>query len=473
MAHRRGIDREQAALFPVMLDEAVPRDALVRVVDEWIGTLSMEALGFAKARPQVRGAPPYDPADLLKLYVWGYLNGVTSSRVLERESHRNVECMWLTGNLKPDHKTISEFRRTNKQALVAVCAAFVDFARCQKLVAATVAIDGSKIRASASRKAVIGQRQLAEQARRNAQEIERYLAILDEQDERESREHHPSSQDVRRALRELQAQREAIRSQVEQVAASGSSTLVTSEPEAKVMPSLNHAPGYNLQAAVDTQSHLVVAHEVVNTPSDRRQLTPMALAAKQALGELKAVVADAGYSNAEQIATVQKQGIQTFVAEQRSGNSREGGTLYERGDFQYDVQSDSFTCPAGKTLRRHKVHQVGKQVIYMARANDCGACPNKGQCTTGRQRSVSRHLYEEALQANQQNLQHHPHMMQVRRETVEHVFGTIKHWMPQLRLRLRGLSGAAAELSLAVLAYNIKRVFNLKGSAWMQQAVQG
>lgn len=473
MAHRKGIDREQAALFPMRLDEAVPPDALVRVVDQWVGTLKMQALGFEKATPQVRGAPPYDPADLLKLYVWGYLNGVTSSRVLERESHRNVECMWLTGSLKPDHKTISEFRRTNKQALVAVCAAFVEFARSQRLVASTVAIDGTKIRATASRKAVTGQRQLADHAKRNAQEIERYLAILDKQDERESREHHPSAEDVRRALRELEVQREAIRAQVERVAASGSETLVTSELEAKVMPSLNHAPGYNLQAAVETQSHLIVAHEVVNTPSDRRQLQSMAQAAKQALGELEAVVADAGYSNGEQIDKVQREGVRTFIAEHRSGNSHEGGTLYERGDFLYDAEADSFTCPAGKTLRRHKVHQLGKQVIYLARAKDCAGCANKGQCTPGKQRSVSRHLYEEALELNAKNLQERPEMMQVRRETVEHVFGTIKHWMPHVRLRLRGLAGAATELSLGVLAYNIKRVFSLKGSAWMRQALAG
>ncbi len=183
MAHRRGENRQQAALFPVMLDELVESASLVRVIDAWVGSLDLAKLGFGKALAQRMGTPPYDPADLLKLYIWGYLDAVRSSRALERECHRNVECMWLMGRLAPDHKTIADFRRANAQPLVAVCAAFVQFARVQRLIAGTtVAIDGTKIRAVASRKAVQGRRDLQAQAKRNAEEIERYLKLLDSED---------------------------------------------------------------------------------------------------------------------------------------------------------------------------------------------------------------------------------------------------------------------------------------------------
>ena len=200
MGHRRGESRQQAALFPVMLDELVSPDALVRVVDAWVGSLDLHALGFGKAQAQVMGAPPYDPADLLKLYIWGYLSAIRSSRALERECHRNVECMWLLGRLAPDHKTIAEFRRTNTQGLVAASAAFVQFARNQRLISGrTVAIDGSKIRAVASRKAVLRKQDLAEQARRNAEQIQQYLKVLDAQDCQEAGDAARAS-DVRRAL---------------------------------------------------------------------------------------------------------------------------------------------------------------------------------------------------------------------------------------------------------------------------------
>lgn len=474
MGHRRGTDRQQTTLFPVMLDEVVAEDALVRVVDVWVNSLQMKALGFQKAQPQVMGTPPYDPADLLRLYLWGYLSAVRSSRSLERECHRNVECMWLLGGLKPDHKTISNFRRDNAQALVAVCAAFVQFARQQRLIAgaATVAIDGSKIRAVASRKAVIGRKRLAAQAEQNAREIEHYLKLLDAQDQQENAQKQPTGDDVRQALEQLQRARAQIQAEVQQLGEAGGTTLVTTEPEAQIMHSLNGAPGYNLQTAVETQSHLIVAHEVTNAASDQGQLAPMAQAAAQALEQACSVVTDGGYANGEQLDALDRQGITSYVAVKRSPNG--DGTLYDRTAFSYDAEKDCFTCPAGKLLARKGVHRRDKLVIYAARAVDCGTCAQKGQCTQGKRREVSRHLYEQALEANARRMAEQPQMMALRRQTVEHPFADIKHRiLGNARLLLRGLQGAAAELSLAVLVYNIKRVFNMKGAAWMRMAIQG
>ena len=475
MGHRRGEGRSQAALFPVMLDELVSQDSLVRVVDAWVACLELQVLGFGKAQAQVMGAPPYDPADLLKLYIWGYLSAVRSSRALERECRRNVECMWLLGRLAPDHKTIAEFRRTNTPALVAACAVFVQFARAQRLIAGnTVAIDGSKIRAVASRKAVMDKQALGEQARHNAQQIEQYLQILDAQD-RQDNSGEARAQDVRRALQRLQGQQAQVQENLQRLKQGRGQTAVRGEPQAQVMVQAgNRVPAYNLQTAVESQSHMIVAHEVSNDANDQRQLQPMAQAASSALGEPVIAVADAGYANGEQIARLGDEGITTFVAVKRAVNNQAGGTLYERSAFTYDAQSDSFACPADKTLQRKQLQSKDKMVIYAARPQDCGACAHKLQCTSAAQRFVSRHLYEGALQANAHRMAERPEMMQLRKQTVEHPFADLKHLMlGNARLLMRGLAGARGELAIAVMAYNIKRAFNMKGAAWMRTALQG
>ena len=471
MAHRQGENRHQAALFPLMLDELVGPDDLVRVIDAWISSLDLKALGFSKAQTQVMGRPPYDPADLLKLYIWGYLNAVRSSRALERQTHSNVKCMWLLGRLQPDHKTIAEFRRTNVHALVAVCASFVQFARAQQLIASTtIAIDGSKIRAAASRKAIIRADELTKLAQHNAQEIEHYLQLLDSQDTSQNVQPQTKAHDVQRALRQLRERQAAIQEGIEQLANNRSSALVQTEPEAKLMKSL-HGPGYNLQTAVEATSHLIVAHEVVNDVSDRSQLQPMTEAANQVLQTSCTVVADAGYSNGEQIAKLQDKGVTCFVAPNRAINNQGDGTLYDKRAFNYDEKSDTLQCPMGKTLTRKSRNRQDKMVVYAAELQDCQVCASKGKCTVARQRFVSRHQYEQALEDNATRLAARPQMMYLRRSTVEHPFGTIKtQILGNARLLMRGLEGARAELSLAVLAYNLKRVFNMRGGNWMLQA---
>lgn len=455
-----------------MLDELVEPDSLVRVIDAWVNSLDLAQLGFGKAVPQRMGTPPYDPADLLKLYIWGYLDAVRSSRALERECHRNVECMWLMGRLAPDHKTIANFRRKDAHCLVAVCAAFVQFARQQRLIrGATVAIDGTKIRAVASRKSVLGRRELQAQARRNAEDIERYLKLLDSQDAQEGV--HASGGDVRGALQQLQRQKEQIQADLQRLA-SDSATVVRGEQDAQVMRSLNAAPGYNLQTAVETDSHLIVAHQVTNEASDQRQLEPMAQAASKALAAPCTAIADAGYANGEQIAHLEEQGITSYVAVNRGVNNHGSGELYDRTAFSYDQASDSYRCPAGNLLRRKQLASKDKAVIYAAHEQDCASCPQKPECTRAQRRYVTRHLYEEALEANARRVAEQPQMMGLRKQTVEHPFDFVKNRVfINARLVLRGLSGAAAESSLAVLAYNIKRVFNMKGGCWMRGALQG
>jgi transposase len=467
-----------------MLDELVGDHALVRVIDAWVGRLNMHKLGFAKALAQMRGAPPYDPADLLKLYIWGYSTGSRSSRVLERECHTNVECMWLLRRLAPDHKTIADFRSQNSDALVAACAAFVEFAaRHQLIKSKVVAIDGSKIRAVASRKAVVHKDQLHKQARANAEAIEKYLELLDEQDQQEQGSDVRRS-DLQSALSELNARGQDIEQQVRQLTQMRRSTAVRTEPEAQPMHGFHGAPGYNLQTAVEAESHLIVHHEVCTEMNDLRQLQPMAEAAAAVLrqgcgsgaqdpqGDKVVVTADRGYDNAAQLGALADQQIITFVAPNRGLNPQ---GLFERSAFIFDAERNEYSCPAGKVLRcKRAVHDDNPIAKYAAKPADCGSCALKAQCTTSDRRTVTRHINEDAAQANAKRVADHPEMLKLRRRVVEHPFGTLKHViLGNARLLVRGIAGARGELSLAVLVYNIKRAFSLMGGASMAHAVGG
>jgi transposase len=268
----------------------------------------------------------------------------------------------------------------------------VDFARSKGLIKGTmVAIDGTKIKAVASRKAILSAAELTKRAKRNADEIAQYLQALDAQDEREAGSDVREA-DVRDALAQLHAQREQIQQQVEQLAGTQSNSLVPTEPEARPMKSLHGAPGYNLQTAVDTESHLIVHHQVSTDANDLRQLQPMGEAAAKVLPELKAVLADSGYDNGDQIEALGKQNLTTFVAPKGAVNPL---GLLDRDAFRFDAENNQYTCPAGKILRRKKLGADTNRVIYMAKARDCGACPMKPDCTGAAQRSVSRHAYQD------------------------------------------------------------------------------
>lgn len=472
MGHRCGENRHQATLFPVLLDELVDSDAMVRVVDAWVDQLNLNALGFSKAQAQVMGRPPYHPGDLLRLYIWGYLNAVRSSRALERECHRNVECMWLLGRLAPDHKTIADFRRVHSEALVQVCASFVQFALSTKLISGhTVAIDGTKVRAVASRSAIVSKKVLQQRQREQQAQIARYLNQLDEQDGLEPADSAKGKR-IRAALDAVKVQAQSTQAELEQLQSQQRNTMIQTEPQAQVMKSLHYAPGYNLQTAVDTESHLIVHQQVNNQASDHGQLQPVAFAASAVLNAPCQVVADAGYADGEQLAALEQQGIVGFVAPNRAVNSQGDGSLLDRTAFTYDDEADCYSCPQGKTLARKQMMRPVKLVIYAAQVSDCTPCTLKPQCTQAQQRFVSRHLFESTYERNAQRLASNPHIMALRRQTVEHPYGTIKHQiLGNARLLVRGLKGAKAELSLAVLAYNLKRAINMKGASWMLNAL--
>lgn len=463
MTHITGQSRYQTTMFPETLDELIAQDHPVRVIDAFVDSLDLYGLGFKKAIAQATGRPPYAPGDLLKLYVYGYLNRVRSSRMLEREARRNIEVLWLVNRVQPTYKTIADFRKDHPQAIISVCREFIRFCRAQQLFdGELLAIDGTKIQAVASHKRVITPKRLQEQMAAIDQKVAEYLATLDEADR-----HEPgraaAGTDVSAALEALKAQRRTIRQQAQEMAEQGIKQKVAAEPEAKIMRTANQGfkVAYNAQTAVDAKHKLIVAFELTNEGNDAGQLYPMAARAKEELQvEQVTVVADSGYSNGEQGQQCEEQGMTAIVPRAETVNPS-GKEYFSREQFTYDAPSDSWQCPAGATLTRFKVSLTQKKKEYTTKA--CGNCQLKAQCTKAKQRVIVRGFYEEAMEAMHQRAMSDPNWMKQRRSMVEHPFGTIKWMMGGARFLVRGLKKAKAELALSVLSYNLKRVINIKG----------
>lgn len=464
MSYVRGQSRDQCALFPLALDELVGADHVCRVIEAFVRSLDLRALGFAHAQSKATGRPPYDPADLLALYLYGYLHRVRSSRRLERECQRNVEVMWLLSHLRPDHKTIAEFRRVNGPALKQAGARFVRLCAQAGLVRGEwIAVDGSKFQAVASGKAVVNAEELDEQQQRLEQRMAQYLNEMDQADV-QAPPPEPDAQAVRQALAKLAQQRE----QLAQAQAGGAKRVVSTEPEAVVLK--GKGPGYNVQTAVDAEHALIVAHEVNAQAGDNGCLQTMGEAARQALGAGFNLVADAGYANGEQAQALEDLGIAVHVPVKRAINNQGAGVLFDQARFSYDPQRDAYTCPADKLLQRKQLHRAHKVVVYAAQASDCADCALKAQCTRAARRLIERHLHEQAIVRMQQRAT--PQAMRLRRCTVEHPFAALKYQiLEKPRLLLRGLKGAATEMALATLAYNLKRALAVLGAQAMIGAI--
>jgi transposase len=467
MGFVQGESRSQGALFPVSLDELIPEDHLIRVIDLWVDRVDVARLGFAKAQPKGTGRPPYDPADLLKLYLYGYLNQIRSSRKLERESHRNIEVLWLLKRLTPDFKTIANFRRENGTAFSAACRAFIGFCRGERLIRGElVAIDGSKFLAVASKRRVVSRQKLERQIATLDADIARYLAELDAADATEPSAPAPDTRALRETLIRLKDKRDDVATAAALMTEMDIEHHVQGEADARLMktPQGPTRVAYNVQSVVDAEHGLILHHEVTQEASDNRQLAPMAEAAKAVLEQEKlTVVADSGYSNGEQLTRCGETGITAFVPPNRAINNQGDGSLFQKSDFAFDAEQDCYHCPAGDTLQRKQVMNKDRLTIYTTTA--CPACPLRGQCTPARQRFVSRHFDEEAFAQTQARCTAHPEMMKRRREIVEHPFGNLKERIfGNARFLLRGLAGVSGEMALAVLAYNFKRVTNLLGA---------
>jgi transposase len=471
-----GDDRGQSTLFPERLDDYVGEDNPVRAIDVFVEELDLAGLGFEGVQPLATGRPAYHPATLLKIYVYGYLNRVQSSRRLERECQRNVELVWLTGHLMPDFKTIADFRKDNGEAIRKVCRAFVLLCRRLDLLGdASVAIDGSKFKAVNARDRNFTEGKMKRRLEQIDESIARYLSQLDTADRQGPTVPEAKTTRLKEKIAKLREEIERLNALNAQMMASEDKQISLTDPDARSMATSGRGSGivgYNVQSAVDTTHHLIVAHEVTNVGSDRSQLSNMAEQARTEIGaETLDVVADRGYYEGTEILSCETAGITvTLPKPMTSGAKAEG--RFGKQDFVYVAEDDVYLCPANKQLTyRYTTEEAGK-VLRRYWTATCQTCALKAQCTPSKQRRISRWEHEAVLETVQDRLDRNPDKMRVRRQTVEHPFGTIKAWMGATHFQMRTLPKVATEMALHVLAYNMKRVMRILGVGELMAAMR-
>ena len=470
-----GQDRTQSVLFPERLEDWIDEDNPVRAVDVFVDALDLARLGFERAEPAETGRPAYHPGTLLKIYIYGYLNRVQSSRRLEREGQRNVELIWLTGRLMPDFKTIADFRKDNGEAIRTACREFVLLCRGLGLFEeATVAIDGSKFKAVNNRDKNFTERKLQARMQQLDESVQRYLTELDRADRDPSLVTEARVEHLKDKLARVKEQMGALRQIAQQLNESPDQQISLTDPDARSMATSGRGTGivgYNVQTAVDTKHHLIVAHEVTNIGHDRTQLADMAERAKALIGQPITALADRGYFKGEEILRCAQNGIVPLVPKPQTSNNKAIG-LFDKSDFVYLEADDTYRCPAGeRAIHRMTVVENG-MTLHKYWSSACPRCPLKPKCTTGVERRITRWEHEAVLETMQARLNQRPQAARERRQTVEHPFATLKAWMGASHFLMRTLPKVRTEMSLHVLAYNMKRVIRLLGTAALIKAMQ-
>ena len=472
-----GTDRGQSTLFPECLEDWVDEDNPVRVIDAFVDKLDLSRVGFDGVVPEATGRPSYHPAALLKLYIYGYLNRVQSSRRLEREAGRNVEVMWLTSRLIPDHKTIADFRKDSGGAIKQVCVQFVELCRLMGLLTnASVAIDGSKFKAVNNRDKNFTRAKVERRRAQLQQSVARYLAQLDTADLQEpSEELAAKTAHLKEKLAKLDGEMRRLAAMERLMLASPDQQISLTDPDSRSMATSGRGSGvvgYNVQVAVDTEHHLIVTHEVTNDGSDRAQLANMASQAKKVLkiDELEAV-ADRGYFSGEEILTCHNAGITVTLPKPMTSNAKAEGR-FGKQDFVYLSDDDVYRCPAGEKLAYHYTTEENGLLLRRYWTNACQSCAIKQRCTTGKERRITRWEHEHVLETVQKRLDKNPHAMRQRRETIEHPFGTLKMRMGATHFLTKRLTKVATEMALHVLAYNLTRVMNIMGIQPLMAAIR-
>ena len=463
-----GTDRGQSTLFPEYLEDWIDENNPVQVIDVFVDELDLAELGFGGVAPEATGRPSYHPSVLLKLYIYGYLNRVQSSRRLEREAGRNVEVMWLTSRLAPDHKTIADFRKDNGGAIRQVCAQFVALCRTMGLLTeASVAIDGSKFKALNNRDKNFTRAKMERRMAQIEDSVARYLHQLDTADRQEPSEAlKTKTSHLKEKIAKLKEQMRRLHVLKARMLATPDQQISLTDPDARSMATSGRGSGvvgYNVQVAVEAEHHLIITHEVTNEGTDRSQLSPVAKEAKATLGvENLDAVADRGYFDSEEILACENAGITVTLPKPMTSNSKAEGR-FGKQDFRYVAEEDVYICPAGERLAYSFTSQENGLVLRRYLSNACQRCAIKQSCTTSRQRRIPRWEHEHVLEAVQRRLDEHPEKMRQRRETVEHPFGTIKARMGATHFLMKTLPKVATEMALHVLAYNLTRVMNIMG----------
>ena len=475
MAHIAGHDRSQILLLPESLDDYVGPENPVRFIEAFVDGLDLAAAGFARVTSKVTGRPGYAPQDLLKLYIYGYLNRVCSSRRLEAETHRNIEVIWLLRHLKPDYKTIADFRRDNRNAFRPVFRQFVLLCRQLDLFGRELlAVDGTRIKAVNNKDRNFTRASLSKFIELADAKLDDYLQRLDQSDVAESKTEGSRVKNLAEKIATIRARRTRCQDMLAELDRSGEDQISLTDPDSRAMAAHTRvAVGYNVQVAVDSKHKLIVEQQVTNQVLDMGLLTQTAEPAKEILGvETIEAVADKGYFKIEDIEACANAGIVPYVPRPQRGPSVRAGLL-RKDEFQYDPASDSYVCPAGQRLYPYSSSLLRglKKVNYVNKLA-CDDCKIRSQCTNGPFRAVSRLENEAVLDRMQARLAKRPDILDRRRETVEHPFGSIKQWMNQGAFLMQGLAKVRAEFSLTALAYDLRRVLNIVGFAELMAAAK-
>jgi transposase len=466
--------RTQTTLLPESIDDYIADTNPVRIVDVFVDELDLGKLGFEGVEPAITGRPAYHPAVLLKIYIYGYLNRIQSSQRLEKETQRNVELMWLEERLMPDFKTIARFRKDNGKAIRSVCRQFIVL--CQQLglfSEALVAIDGSKFKAVNHRDRNFTSAKLQRRMEDIESSIQRYLTALDTADRQEPLVAQAKTERLQDKIAALKEQMKALKDIEVQLNKTEDKQISLTDPDARSMKTRGTGiVGYNVQTAVDTQHHLIVAHEVTNVGIDRDQLTSMAKQARTAMGvQDLTVIADRGYFKSEEILACHEAGITALVPKCKTSGAKAAGR-FDKADFIYDAENNAYRCPAGQTLTWRSSRIEHGLNLHRYWSSCCQQCDIKAQCTPSTERRVTRWEHEDVLEAMQTRLDHAPDSMRIRRQTVEHPFGTLKAWMGSTHFLTKTLKNVSTEMSLHVLAYNMKRVMNILGTPALLEAIR-
>ena len=471
-----GEDRTQGTLFPERLDDYISEENPVRDIDVFVDELNLKELGFDQIVPQQTGRPSYHPSTMLKIYIYGYLNRIQSSRRLERDTQRNVELMWLTRRLTPDFKTIADFRKNNGKGIKNVCRTFIDL--CRKLdmfTDAVVAIDGSKFKAVNNKENNYTPKKLKFHIERVEKHIQNYLSQLDEADSKEKSESQTTIAEKIAWLKNSLAELRALEEKVEEAP---DKQISTTDPDSRLMKvkGMVRQVSYNVQSAVDTKHHLIVAHEVTNSCSDRSQLCRVGKLAQEALDKKDiTVIADKGYFSGQDIKDTKDAGMIPLVPKGDTSGSEKKG-IFNRSEFKYDASKDVYSCPANKELQ-YRSTRIEKGLALKRYCSDimtCRKCSVKPNCTKGKKgtRRIARWEHEDLLETMEAELKSRPDTMLIRKQTVEHPFGTIKSWMGSTHFQMKTLKHVRTEMNLHVLAYNLKRVMSILGIKPLIEAIQ-
>ena len=472
-----GIDRRQSTLFPEYLEDWIDENNPVQVIDAFVDELDLGELGFDGVAREATGRPAYHPSVLLKLYIYGYLSRVQSSRRLEREAGRNVEVMWLMGRLVPDHKTIADFRKDNGEAIRKVCARFIMLCRALGLFGeVSVVIDGSKFKAVNNRDRNFTRAKMERRMAQIEESVARYLRQLDTADQQEpSKARTTKTTRLKEKIAKLKEEMQRLRGFKARMLAAPDQQISLTDPDSRSMATSGRGSGvvgYNVQVAVDTDHHLIVTHEVTNVGSDRAQLARVAKQTKATLDRANLdVIADRGYFSSEEILKCEQAGITVTLPKPMTSNAKAEGR-FGKQDFRYVAEEDVYICPAGERLAFSFTTEENGLVLHRYSTKACQSCAIKRRCTTGKERRISRWAHEHILEAVQRRLDEHPEKMRQRRETVEHPFGTIKARMGATHFLMKTLPRVASEMALHVLAYNLTRVMNIMGIQPLMAAIR-